>query len=433
MDQPGSRASVVSLGGRPGITRRGQALLLLLAFLFVQMLFTPSKVWYYLFLSFGLAAGLSYLWTLSLSRSVRVARHVRQTVVQVGERLTEDFALANASLWPVPWLEVRDYSALPDYSVGVSLGVGAQAEERWQAGGICRRRGLFSLGPWGVRTGDPFGLFEAKGDAPRFSELLVYPPVGSAPEVSLRHGESSGTGRHMRASLTQTVTSAGVRPYFRGDPPRYIHWPSSLHARQLMVKDFDVEPAGDMWIVADMSLAARAGSGDESTEEYMVLAAAALAARSLRRNQAVGLLAYGAARLYLPPAKGDSQYWRVMRELAMVRASGGWDISRVLESERWNIGRGCTVVVLASSASPNTIVGLEVLRRLGVASSVLLFDAVSFGGAGDTQAIARQLVDAGIPYSLIDRGHEFVPLSRKDRRRRRPVIVSERWGVKQGA
>lgn len=433
MDTSPVLRSVVTLSRWPLISRRGRALAFLLAFLFSQSLLNPSRVWHYLLLSFGLALGLSYLWTLALARNVRVARHVRSALLQVGDRLVEDFAAANSSLLPAPWLEIRDSSALPGHAVATAFPLAAQSEERWGVSGICGRRGQFGLGPWSVRCGDPFGFFEAVGHASRFAELLVYPPVGVAPEVVLRRGEASGSGRHLQPSLSQTVTSSAVRQYLHGDPPRYIHWPTTARVRELMVKDFDVEPAGDLWVVMDMSLAGRAGDGDDSTEEYIVLAAAALVARSLSRSQAAGLLAYGSERVWVPPAKGEGQYWRLMRALATCRAEGSWSIGRVLDVERWNLGHGSTVAVLASTAAADTAVGVEILRRLGVSANVLLFDAASFGGEGDAATIARQLVDAGVPYWVIGRGYEFVPLSRRERRRRRPVRWAERWELRAGA
>jgi uncharacterized protein (DUF58 family) len=413
----------------PLVTSRARLLMGLVALLAVQTLLIPSRVWHYLFIAFAFLLVISYAWTFALGRNVVARRRLYQSLVQVGERLSEDFTLANRSFVPAPWLEVRDSSDLPGYSVGVALSLGAQTEHSWKAGGICRQRGQFRLGPWLVRTGDPFGLFEVSGASGPLADLLVYPPVGTAPEVSSRHGDVTGSRSHVRRALHQTVTSAGVRQYLNGDPPRYIHWPSSARLGELMVKDFDLEPSGDVWVVADMSAAAQAGEAEESTEEYAILAATALAARALRRNQAVGLLSYGQERLFLPPAKGQSQYWLVMRGLATLRAVGTWDIGRVLQTERRNIGRAGSVVVLATSASPDLVAGVEVLRRLGLMVNMLVLDAASFGGRGDAGMLARQLIDLGVPHSVIGRGYELVPLSRRDRRRRRAARVGERWGL----
>ncbi|MGQ9553887.1 MAG: DUF58 domain-containing protein [Anaerolineae bacterium] len=424
-----SYVSTIRLDPKPRIAGRAWLLASVLGFLFVQWLINPSKVWHYLFISFALLLAVSYLWARSLAWGVKAARRHSANLVQVGDRLVEDFALVNASLLPAPWLEIRDLSTLPGYSVSVALSLGPQSEERWQAGGMCRQRGQFTLGPWQVRTGDPFGLFEVGGEGGVVADLLVYPPVGHMPEVLLRHGQSSSSRSHTQRSLEQTVTSAGVRQYISGDPPRYIHWPTSLHARELMVKDFDLEPSGDMWIVLDLNKEVQAGQYEESTEEYMVLAAASLAARALQRNQSVGLLGYGADRLFVPPAKGESQYWQVMRALATVRAQGTWSIGRVLEKERWNLGHSASAVVLSSSASTELPVGVETVRWLGVDLSVFIFASGSFGGKDDITALASQLLDMDVRHWIIERGHEILPAKQRERLRRARRL-SERWGLR---
>jgi uncharacterized protein (DUF58 family) len=201
-----------------------------------------------------------------------------------------------------------------------------------------------------------------------------------------------------------------------------------------MVKDFDLEPSGNMWIVLDLNQEVQAGQYEESTEEYMVLAAASLAARALRRSQCVGLLGYGVDRLFLPPAKGESQYWQVMRALATVRAQGAWPIGRVLEKERWNLGRGASVTILASSASADLPVGVETVRRLGVGLSVFVFASSSFraqapGGGDDLAALAGQLVDMDVRHWIVERGYEILPLGQRERLRR-TRRQSGRWGLR---
>ena len=61
-----------------------------------------------------------------------------------------------------------------------------------------------------------------------------------------------------------------------------------------MVKEYDREPSGDLWICLDMDAAVQVGEGEESTEEYGVILAASSAAEWLRANRAVGLVAFGA-------------------------------------------------------------------------------------------------------------------------------------------
>jgi len=400
-----------------------------LALLAVLNLFLTSRTWFFLLVSFGLLLLASYLWVLSLARGLRVGRIYRQSLIQVGDRLTESFRVVNRSLLPVPWLELRDDSDLPGYSVSRTIALGGQSDLSWQAGGLCLQRGQFRLGPWRVRTGDPFGLFEVTASADRSVELLVYPPVGRVPGAEPEKGRSAGDRRQLRAASEQTVTTAGVRQYRPGDPLRHVHWPTTLRLGDLMVKDFDLDPAGDLWIIMDMEAASQAGHALDSTEEAAVMAAAAVAGRVLSQGNAVGLLAYGERRVLEAPARGEMQHWRLMQSLATIRALGQWPLVRMVEGERTSLAGGAGVVVIAASDCATLPTAVDLLRRAGARPAVLLLDSASFGGRADAHTQSETLTRLAVRHWVLGSDYQFVDLDRRQRRRRAAARRAGRWGL----
>lgn len=429
----GSHLSTVTLG--PGLKASTSAKLMAasLVLLAALNLLLPSRVWFVLLVGFGLLLGVSYLWVRSLARNVRLGRRYSRSLIQVGDRLAEDFRLVNTSVLPLPWLELRDHSDLPGYAVGRAMSLGPQADLTWQAGGLCLQRGQFRLGPWEVRLGDPFGLFEAAGRVERWVDLLVYPPIGTAPDALPEKGRSAGERSHLLRASEQTVTAAAVRQYQPGDPPRHVHWPSTLRLGALMVKDFDLDPAGDLWVVMDMEAAVQAGAGPESTEEAAVLAAAAVTARALGQGHAVGLLAYGQSRVLATPARGQMQHWRIMQALATIRAEGEWPLARMVEAERWTLADGAGVVVISTSSSETLPAATDRLRRMGARPSVLVFDAADFGGGKDAWGAAETLAQMGVRHWVIGSDYEFVHLDRREKRRRVAYRQAARWGLESPA
>jgi uncharacterized protein (DUF58 family) len=191
-----------------------------------------------------------------------------------------------------------------------------------------------------------------------------------------------------------------------------------------MVKTFDLEPSGDLWIVLDMDASVQAGEGEESTEEYGVILAASLSNRTLEENRAVGLVAYGtvatpAGDRPLPtlvlPAKGRAQQWRVLEALTTVRAGGHWPLERVLTEMDRNLGRGTTLAVITPSCDPRWVAGLLPPMRRGVAPTVILLDPNTFGGTGNMEGIARILADLGVPVARIAQGTTFRPVFEHER------------------
>jgi uncharacterized protein (DUF58 family) len=328
------------------------------------------------------------------------------------------------------WLEIDDRSDLPGYAARSVRSADGHQTLQWRTEGICRQRGLFTLGPWQAKVSDPFGFFEATFDFPQSQSILVYPPVVHLPTIHLPRGAAMGTGRTSRHAIEVTTNAASVRNYVAGDSLSRIHWPTSARQGKLMVKTFDLEPSGDLWIILDLDASVQAGRDEESTEEYAVILASSLADRVLRQNRAVGLVAYGPSETPGPadpepvptillPQKGQAQRWRILHALATVRAGGNWPLRRVLAETDRNLGRGMTLAVITPSCDPDWIAGLLPPMRRGVAPTVLILDPKSFGGKGDIGPLAGLLADFGIPSHPIVKGMPFKPIE-KHRRVGRP-------------
>jgi len=210
-----------------------------------------------------------------------------------------------------------------------------------------------------------------------------------------------------------------VRPYIPGDALNRIHWRSTARRDDFYVKQFDLEPSGDLWIILDMEEAVQLGRAEESTEEYGVILAASLAHRMLRENRAVGLVAYGADSTIVRPAKGQNQLWNLLRALATVSADGSENLAKVLKQTSSLIGRGMTVVVITPSMDTAWVASLLGLMRQGVAATAILLDRASFGGAGNASAVVGMLADYGIMSRVFERGYRFVSLM--PRRKQRPI------------
>ncbi|MGD8464427.1 MAG: DUF58 domain-containing protein [Anaerolineae bacterium] len=401
-------------------------LLWVLPVLLVLHVIAPSRAWVALFMTCGALLGLAYLWARQMVGQVQLTREQYYGWVHVGDLLEERFTLRNKSMFPVLWIEIEDHSDLPGYSAHTVRSVDGTQTVHWRTEGICRQRGLFTLGPWQARLSDPFGIFDITFDYPVSRNILVYPPVVRLPTLILPRGAATGTGRTSRRALEVTTNAAGIRAYAPGDSLNQIHWRSTARQDNLMVKTFDLEPSGDLWIVLDMDASVQAGEGEESTEEYGVILAASLADRTIRENRAVGLVAYGTQPetagdepeplpTLVMPQKGRAHQWSILQALARVRAGGRWPLIRVLAEMDRNLGRGTTLAVITASCDSEWVAGLLPPMRRGVAPTVLLLDPVSFGGEGNPEALTHLLANLGIPSHRISKGMPFEPVIRHKR------------------
>jgi uncharacterized protein (DUF58 family) len=401
-------------------------LLALLAIPFLLQLVIPNRAWIAIFISLGGSLGLSYLWARQLAEQTSVARQQYYGWAHVGDLLEERFTLRNDSFFPILWLEIDDRSDLPGYTARSVRSAEGKQTIQWRTEGICRQRGLFTLGPWKAQMSDPLGFFQVTLDFPEKQSILIYPPVVHLPTIRLPRGAATGTGRTSRRALEVTTNAVGVRAYAPGDSLNRIHWRSTARTNSFMVKTFDLEPSGDLWIVLDLDASVQAGEGEESTEEYGVILASSLADRVLRQNRAVGLVAYGSSGLQdephptpLPimvqPQRGQAQRWRILHALATVRAGGRWPLERALAEMDRNLGRGMTLVVITPACTSAWVANLLPPMRRGVAPTVLLLDPSSFGGPGNPDALIGLLADWGIPTHPIAKGMPFKPIVEHER------------------
>ena len=167
---------------------------------------------------------------------------------QVGDHIQERIAIENNSRFTAVWVKVIDHSKMPGYSTSTVVSVQNQWYFHWFTKGICHQRGIFTLGPTSLETGDPLGIFRVQIDYHETVTMLVVPPVVSLPEIEIAPGGRPGEGKSTNTGLEQTIIAGGVREYRPGDSLRWLHWPTTARKNQPYVRVFDFSPASNKWI-----------------------------------------------------------------------------------------------------------------------------------------------------------------------------------------
>ncbi|MFN8482059.1 MAG: DUF58 domain-containing protein [Anaerolineae bacterium] len=394
----------------------------------VMMVFDPGVAWRMLFLTLAAVMGISYWYTTSIGRGLSITRARRYGWASVGDRVEEHFELTNASRFPLLWVEIDDASTLPGYTARRVEALTPNSTKRWTIDLVARRRGLYQLGPMQLRWGDPFGLFEATCDDAKVEQFIVYPPIARLPRLELPRGAASGTARTRRRALEWTTNVASVRHYAPGDELRTIHWPTSARHDSLYVKEFDREPAGDVWIVIDLDAAVQAGAAAESTEEYAVVFAASMLNTLLADGRAVGLAVSGAQPALIPPGRGGEHFWRILRELATVTAAPGSSLDDFLGRVSSSFGRGLSIVLVTPSVSEAWLGRVAGFRRRGMVAHVALLDGSTFappgpGSAAAAAVLGQQLAELGAGVTRIDRSYRFDLVQQGRRQGQQEYIV----------
>ncbi len=340
---------------------------------------------------------LSWLWARYSLRQLVFRRTTASGRVQVGEIFDERLMLDNLSVMPKLWVQIADASTLPGHRAGYVASMGGRKRAMWRARTTCRRRGRFLLGPVTATSGDPFGLFRRRIALSSAQDLLVLPRVLPIGSFALFSGGLPGRGRSSRRALQTTTNATTIREYATGDALSRIHWRSSAHYNKLMVKEFDLDPAVDVWIFLDLHESAQAGEGEHSTEEYGVTIAATVATYLRRQDLSVGMVVNGLQREFLSLDRGDRQIERVLELLAVVNAGAGPELKEVLSLDAFHLGRNTAAVVITPSGSRDWHEGVRHLQRRGVQVAVIGLDAASFEEKPSDEDTLALLEGASVP------------------------------------
>lgn len=371
--------------------------LLLITILFVFAFSSGWKVLYVLTYVLLALFVFSWIWTRYSLRKLVFHRSGGGKRVQVGEYFEERLMLDNTGFLPKVWVQISDGSTLPGHRAGYVASMGGRKRAMWRARSVCSQRGRFQLGPVLAVSGDPFGLFRRRLPLSSTQEILVLPQVHAIAQFALFTGGLPGRGRSSRRALQATTNATTVREYVQGDALSRIHWRSSAHHNQLMVKEFDLDPAVDAWIFLDLHEAIQAGSGPHSTEEYGVTLAATVAHYLLRQDLSVGLIVNAERREFLSLDRGDRQIERVLELLAVVRAGQGPELKEALAMDAFHFGRNAVAIIITPSLSRDWHEGVRHLKRRGVQVAVIGLDANSFEQLPSDEDTLALLEGAGIP------------------------------------
>ncbi|MBI4307498.1 MAG: DUF58 domain-containing protein [Chloroflexi bacterium] len=363
-------------------------------------------------LIFGLA--LTYAWTWLNLRRLEISADRRTARTQVGRRAEESITVRNHSILGKTYLEVQDKTTMPGHYAGAVVSLGAKTERSWDMEMECQRRGVFTLGPVTVATGDPFGLFRLERSMGGTHTLVVYPATVDLPYFSLPPSDLPGGAAFYRRSLSVTPNAYGVREYTPGDTYNRIHWPTTARLGRLMVKEFETEPSSDVWIVVDAHAAAQVGVWPDNSEEYACTAAASIARKYLENNYTVGLLAYGAEAHVLRASRGDAQLIRILEALASLRAKGTLSLADVLAAGGHRFSRHTTVVLITPSMDESWLAAVRFLVRRKVKVAVVLLDAATFGGSGNALPVVGGLTALSVPMCVMKKGESLSTALRLD-------------------
>lgn len=370
------------------------------------------------------------VWTWLNLYGLQIDREHTSLRAHVGEYTRERIVVHNRWWLPKLWIELQDESDLPNHEAGFVAYLGSYEATRWTTRTRCTHRGRFRLGPTRIISSDPFGLFRFSRLIPGSGEIIVYPSTEEIATFRLPGAELSGGSTCLIRAHSVTPNVATIRDYQPGDSLNRIHWRSTARHGRLMVKEFELDPAADIYLVLDLNertvvslprepattderLSTRARQRQpslryrqppESTEEHAVNVTASLARTLLAQNRIVGLLTWSEQLEVIPAEREERQLWKMLELLAVVHANGQHSLAELLVAEGQRFSRDTTLIIITADLDPRWVTALQHYLYRGIRAAVMFIDPLSYGGWHDPEPLLNHLASLKIDVYRLQRG-----------------------------
>ena len=341
---------------------------------------TGIRLAYAIFYFAVILVAASWVWTVAGARKLTVRRETPEGAYEVGEQFGEHLEVTNDSFFGLPWVEVVDRSAVPDYDAGRAISLGGKKQRRWFSEGRFSTRGRFTIGPLRMTTGDPFGLFRRVQEVGGARTVVVYPRLVDIGRVIQGTAESAGDTVAVGRQVDTPPDSFGLREYSPDDGANRIHWPSTARLGRPMSRSFEKYEGADLMLVLDLSAAVHGGKGLASTLESAVSLAASIAMAGINQGKSVGLVCNDAQGSVIDAAPGPTQLRRLLEFLAEAQADGTEGFDTAVQAAY--LARGQQVLYLITpSLADDWVDRLIAARPRGGARSIVMhLSAASPGG-----------------------------------------------------
>lgn len=241
---------------------------------------------------------------------------------------------------------------------------------------VAHQRGVYTLGPATLRTGDPFGVYPKEAEMGGRVTVTVYPRIYGPGEIDFPFREALGDLVARRALADDPTLIAGSREYRPGDPLRHMHWKATARTGEMQVRLTDPSTTAQIMLVLNLNTFQHVWQGvDLERMESAIEVAASIAVWTLEHDFPVGLRSNGVIpgtdlSPRLAPSASPQQTTAVLHSLARLAFSGQISAEALLLDEADRLSAGGSILFVTPVITPQ-LAGILTSRKLKGRASVV--------------------------------------------------------------
>ncbi len=232
-------------------------------------------------------------------------------------------------------------------------------------------RGAHRLGPLRLERRDPFGMTAAHIALPGDGQLIVLPRIEALGPDRVHGGGLGREGQVPHMVALHGDDDVSIRAYRDGDDLRRVHWPTTAHRGELMVRQEDRPARRRAVLLLDPRESAYQGAAEAF--EWAVRAVASVAVHLAEDGYAVHVVGAGAA--------AATQLRAVLRALALVQPTADSLSGAVREAHALS-AEGAVVVAVVADRDPEAVLPVPAIRTPGSLGVAFVLDTPSFAEHG---------------------------------------------------
>jgi uncharacterized protein (DUF58 family) len=388
------------------LTARGRAVLALGGLCWMAAVVFGSTALYPVAAGLVLAVPFALAWVRCSRRSLRLSRSWSHDRLLEGDEVEIEVVVKRDAprALPLPAAVASDVAG----SLGLHE-VELRPRRRGYTGSYRLRgvpRGRHSFGALRLSLCDPFGLAATELTLAEPDALVVYPRLVELERCFF----AGGSIEHGRRLLRRVVGFElhGVREHERGESLRRVHWPSTAHRGQLMVKELEDSPRDEVAVLLDGDAAAVAGQPPGSSFDAAVRAAGSIVLAQARRGRRC-LLVVNSARRETHAVSSEGADWRQALELlAAAEPDATSPVAHLLTPGAGAALRARELVVVTSRLEPALVERLLERALCHRPAALVHVDGASFAGRpSPPEPALLRLAAAGVPVAVVRHGEDL--------------------------
>lgn len=245
---------------------------------------------------------------------------------------------------------------------------------------VFKERGVYTIGPAVIESGDPFGMMKSTVELDRPEYLTVFPDILPLDPLTLRAEDPLGDQSSRKRLFEDPLQPMGVRDYQPDDDFRRIHWSATARTGELQVKVYTPVSARVMMVCLNVSTTARPWLGSfPKTFEQLLKVAATTVYNAMEQGYSVGLLSNGSVAhsdqpFRVSPGKSKDQLGTLLQTLAGATNFVTAPFENYLLHSLGSIPIGSALVIITALNSPMLYETLIRMKRYRMHTTLISLD-----------------------------------------------------------